>query len=193
VSERFVHQHLPYLLARASHALWRGFEPQLRAAGLNSLEWRVLATLSDGGPITVGRLALEVLAKQPTLTKSLDRLEAQGWVGRRADPADARRAQVVIKPAGQRKVRPLLEAARRHEAQRLRAMGLGDAAALREALKGLVRRFDASVPPEGAAAGLPGEPPTAPPSGEREEGHLPLRPAHDRADEQPLVHPGQRG
>ena len=62
MSERFVHRHLPYLLARASHALWRGFEPQVRAAGLNSLEWRVLATLSDSEPVTVGQLALEVLA-----------------------------------------------------------------------------------------------------------------------------------
>ena len=73
---RFVHAHLPYLLARTSHALWRGFEPTLREAGLNSLEWRVLATLSDSEPLPVGRLALEVLAKQPTVTKTLHRLQA---------------------------------------------------------------------------------------------------------------------
>jgi DNA-binding MarR family transcriptional regulator len=142
MSERFVHRHLPYLLARASHALWRGFEPQIRAAGLNSLEWRVLATLSDGPPLSVGELALEVLSKQPTLTKSLDRLAAQGWVERRVDPLDARRARVAILPAGRRKVQPLLVAAAHHEADRLRAMGLGDAARLRDTLQGLVRRFD---------------------------------------------------
>ena len=142
MTERFVHRHLPYLLARASHVLWRGFEPQVRAAGLNSLEWRVLATLSDGGALTVGELALEVLAKQPTLTKSLDRLQAQGWVERRADPLDARRAQVRLLPAGRRKVQPLLEAAARHEADRLRALGLADAAPLRAALQALLRRRD---------------------------------------------------
>ena len=65
MTERFVHRHLPYLLARASHAIWRGFEPRLRAAGLNSLEWRVLATLSDSPPLAVGELAREVLAQQP--------------------------------------------------------------------------------------------------------------------------------
>ena len=142
MSERFVHHHLPYLLARASHALWRGFEPQVRAAGLNSLEWRILATLSDGPPLTVGELALEVLAKQPTLTKSLDRLAVQGWVERRADPMDARRSQVAILPAGRRRVRPLLAAATRHEAERLRALGVADAAPLRDALQVLVRHFD---------------------------------------------------
>lgn len=141
--ERFVHRHLSYLLARASHALWRGFEPQLRAAELNSLEWRVLATLSDSGPVAVGALALEVLAKQPTLTKSIDRLSLQGWVERRVDAADGRRAQVMLTAAGRRKVAPLLAAAAAHEEERLQALGLADAASLREALQALVRKFDA--------------------------------------------------
>lgn len=149
MSERFVHRHLPYLLARASHALWRGFEPTVRAAGLNSLEWRVLATLSDAEPMPVGRLALEVLAKQPTLTKSLDRLAAQGWVRRESDPADARRARVALTPAGRRKAAPLLKAAVAHEDRRLSAFGLAGAAevrALRQALAEIVARFDESGP-----------------------------------------------
>ena len=136
--ERFVHRHLPYLLARASHALWRGFEAQVRAAGLNSLEWRVLATLSDSPPLTVGQLALEVLAKQPTLTKSLDRMAAQGWVERRADAGDARRALVALTAAGRRKAAPLLAAADKHQQQRLQALGLPATTQLRETLRALV-------------------------------------------------------
>lgn len=142
MSERFVHRHLPYLLARASHALWRGFEPQVRAAGLNSLEWRVLATLSDSEPLPVGQLALEVLAKQPTLTKSLDRLAAQGWVARHADADDARRARVALTPAGRRKAAPLLAAADAHQRQRLQALGLEAPDRLREALLALVSHVD---------------------------------------------------
>ena len=139
---RFVHQHLPYLLARASHALWQGFEPQLRDAGLNSLEWRVLATLSDSPPIGVGPLALEVLAKQPTVTKTIDRLAAQGWVQRQADPADARGTHVCLTPAGRRHVAPLLRAARAHEARRLAELGVDDLAMLRRWLRELVDHFD---------------------------------------------------
>ena len=141
-AQRFVHRHLPYLLARASHALWRGFEPRLREAGLNSLEWRVLATLSDSAPQTVGELATEVLAKQPTLTKSIDRMQAQGWVRRRADAADARRARVELTAAGRRKVAPLLQAAAAHERQRLAQLGVEHDAPLRAALQTLVARFD---------------------------------------------------
>lgn len=139
---RFVHRHLPYLLARASQALWRGFEPQVRAAGLNSLEWRVLATLADSPPLPVGRLALEVLAQQPTLTKSLARLEAQGWVGREVDDADARRAPVVLTEAGRHKVEPLLRAAEAHQLERLRRLGVASPDALQEALLALVRHVD---------------------------------------------------
>jgi DNA-binding MarR family transcriptional regulator len=142
MSERFVHQHLPYLLARASHALWRGFEPRLRAAGLNSLEWRVLATLSDSPPLPVGQLALEVLAQQPTVTKTLDRLVGQGWVQRQADAADARRARVSLTPAGQAHVAPLLAEAQAHEAQRLRALGASDLERMRASLRALVQHFD---------------------------------------------------
>lgn len=140
--ERFVHRHLPYLLARASHALWRGFEPHVQAAGLNSLEWRVLATLSDSPPLTVGQLALEVLAKQPTLTKSLDRMAAQGWVERRADAGDARRALVALTAAGRRKAAPLLAAADLHQQQRLQALGLQATGHLRETLQALVASDD---------------------------------------------------
>ncbi len=142
MTERFVHRHLPYLLARASHALWQGFEPQVKAAGLTSLEWRVLATLSDSAPLTVGELAMEVLAKQPTLTKSLDRLSTQGWVRRRADAGDARRARVALTAAGRRKVAPLIVAAESHQRLRLQALRVESDAALRDALAPLVRQLD---------------------------------------------------
>jgi DNA-binding MarR family transcriptional regulator len=144
--QRFVHRHLPYLLARASHALWQGFEPQVRAAGLNSLEWRVLATLSDSEPLTVGALALEVLAKQPTLTKALDRLAAQGWLRRVPDADDARRARVALTPAGRRMVAPLLRAADLHQQERLHALGVSPAG-LHEALTTLLQRADGDDTP----------------------------------------------
>lgn len=134
--------HLPYLLARTSHALWRGFEPALREAGLNSLEWRVLATLSDSEPLPVGRLALEVLAKQPTVTKTLDRLQAQGWIERSADAADARRARVALTPRGRRHIAPLLRAAAAHEAKRLHELGLHEHEPLRALLRGLLAAAD---------------------------------------------------
>lgn len=140
MTQRFVHRHLPYLLARASHVLWRGFEPQVRAAGLSSLEWRVLATLSDAPPLSVGHLAAEVLAQQPTLTKLLDRMAAQGWVERSSDPDDARRSRVALSAAGQAKVAPLLAAADDYQAGQLQALGVGSLEGLPEALNLILQK-----------------------------------------------------
>ncbi len=88
-ADRFIDGYLSYLLARASHTVYREFHAQVQAAGLGSLEWRLLATLSDGDGLTIGELAREILAQQPTLTKLVQRMEKAGWVRRGADPADA--------------------------------------------------------------------------------------------------------
>ena len=96
---RFVHGYLGYLLGQANHALYKDFDLHVRAAGLSSVEWRVLATLHDSEPLTVSQLAHEVLSKQPTITKLVQRMGEQGWVQLLADPADQRRTLVSVTPA----------------------------------------------------------------------------------------------
>lgn len=134
---RFVDQYLGYLLGQANHALYKDFDAQVRAAGLSGIEWRVLATLHDSDPLTVSQLAHEVLSKQPTVTKLVQRMAEQGWLVLMADPSDQRRTLVGTTAAGRRKVRPLVEAARAHEARILRALGATEKAALRKLLEKL--------------------------------------------------------
>lgn len=136
---RFVHEYLGYLLGQANHALCREFDAHVRAAGLSPVEWRVLATLHDGQALTVSRLAHEVLAKQPTVTKLAQRMEEQGWLARQADPADQRRTLVAATAAGKRLVRPLLRRARARESEMLRALGASEQAALKKLLAKLAR------------------------------------------------------
>jgi len=128
------------LLGRANHALYKDFGQQLRAAGLSVPEWRVLATLHDSEPLTVSQLAQEVLSKQPTVTKLVQRMADQGWVELLADPADQRRTLVGASPAGRKLVRPLLDKARSHEAQMLRALAAPEQAALKKLLAKLAAR-----------------------------------------------------
>ena len=137
---RFVHDYLGYLLGQANHALYRDFDAHVRAAGLSSIEWRVLATLHDGGPLTVSRLADEVLAKQPTVTKLVQRMGEQGWVALHADPADHRRTLVQATAAGKRLVQPLVEQARAHETTMLSALAAPEQAALKKLLLKLAVR-----------------------------------------------------
>ena len=133
--DRFVDSYLGYLLGQANHALYKDFDAQVRARGLSSIDCRVLATLHDGDPLTVSQLAQEVLSKQPTVTKLVQRMADQGWVALHADASDQRRTLVKVTPAGRRLVKPLVEAAREHEARILRSLGATEKAALRKLLE----------------------------------------------------------
>jgi len=137
---RFVDEYLGYLLGQANHALYKDFDVHVRAAGLTSIEWRVLATLHDSEPLTISQLAHEVLSKQPTVTKLVQRMSEQGWVMLKADPVDQRRTMVVATIAGKRLVRPLVEKAREHEAAMLRTLVPSEKAALKKLLAKLARR-----------------------------------------------------
>ena len=131
---RFVDDYLGYLLGQANHALYKDFDAHVRAAGLSSIEWRVLATLHDSEPLTISQLAREVLSKQPTVTKLVQRMAEQGWVTLQADASDQRRTLVAATAAGKRLVKPLVHQARRHEARILSTLGAAEKAALRTLL-----------------------------------------------------------
>lgn len=134
MTSRFVDGYLGYLLGQANHAIYRNFDEQVRAAGLSSIEWRVLATLHDSEPLPISQLAQEVLSKQPTVTKLVQRMCEQGWLRLQADPADQRRTLVATTAAGRRLVLPLVEKARLHEAKVLRSLPAADKAALKRLL-----------------------------------------------------------
>ena len=140
---RFIDGYLSYLLARASHTVYRAFHAQVQQAGLSSLEWHLLATLSDGDGLTIGELAREILAKQPTLTKLVQRMEKAGWVRRGEDPADARRTLVFETPQGKATVSALLAQAKVHEDSLLEGFSERDVVALKKILQTLISRGDA--------------------------------------------------
>jgi flavin reductase (DIM6/NTAB) family NADH-FMN oxidoreductase RutF/DNA-binding MarR family transcriptional regulator len=105
----FYEEYLPFLLARAGHHVAGGFNRQLQRRGLGLLSWRVLAALSSRDDWTIGELSAASLAKQPTISKLIDRLVRQGIVGRRIDPADARRVLVSLTPRGHADIAPVLQ------------------------------------------------------------------------------------
>ena len=137
---RFVDDYLSYLLGRASHAVYREFHHQVKAAGLSSLEWRVLATLANGHRYSIGDLAHDVLAKQPTLTKLIQRMEQNGWVESGADASDARRTLVYETAKGRAVVMRLIRAAKAHEKQVLTGFSANEVATLKKILNALVTR-----------------------------------------------------
>jgi DNA-binding MarR family transcriptional regulator len=136
---RFVDGYLPYLLARASHLISGEFHATLEEKRIPVMHWRVLCSLLEA-PMSVSELADIVIAKQPTMSKLLARMEKQGLIVRESDPVDGRGVVVSIAPAGERLAQPLVRLAKRHEASVLEPLGAQDAGALVAILARLIRQ-----------------------------------------------------
>ncbi|OGB42181.1 MAG: hypothetical protein A2W72_16380 [Burkholderiales bacterium RIFCSPLOWO2_12_67_14] len=136
-----------YLLGQASHAVYRDFENAIAAQGLTHIAWRVLAVLHDAalapgaaglqGSLPLGQLAHDVLAKQPTVTKLVQRMAEDGLVELLADPADQRRTLVATTANGRRIAAALIEQARQQETTLLSRWSPGEAEALKRHLQRL--------------------------------------------------------
>lgn len=142
---RFVGSYLGYLLGQASHAVYRDFENAIAAQGLTHIAWRVLAVLHDAalshpenqGAIAVGQLAHDVLAKQPTVTKLVQRMAEDGLLELLADPADQRRTLVAATAEGRRIAAALIEQARAQESHLLSRWSAHEAETLKRHLQKL--------------------------------------------------------
>ncbi len=136
--DRFVENYLPALLAQASQLISGEFHRIARAKGFSVAEWRVLASLAGGPPISISQLAQVSVTKQPTVTRLIDRMEERGHVRRLAHESDRRITLVAITAAGTRQVSGLIKLAREHERRVLEPFGLQRAADLKKTLKEMI-------------------------------------------------------
>lgn len=139
-SERFVHRYLASVLAQASHRISAEFHVEVRKAGLTVTEWRVLGSLVEGEGETVGDLAELAVTKQPTLSKVLPRLEAQGYISMQTSRADRRQTLVTITPKGSRLIGGLCERAMAHQRRVLAKLDADHADRLVDMLRAIIAR-----------------------------------------------------
>ena len=84
----------------------------LREFGLRVPEWRALAALYARRMCTMSELADLATIDRTTLTRTIDRMQAAGWLSRRADSDDMRVTRLELTAAGRRlfdKVWPAVE------------------------------------------------------------------------------------
>jgi 4-hydroxyphenylacetate 3-hydroxylase, reductase component len=136
----FYEDYLPYLLARAADDSTGFFHSKLKQFGLNMLSWRVLACLSDGMAWTVNDLRRVSLAKQPTVSKLLDRLEAQRFIKRNTDVTDARKVMVTLTKLGAQKITPVILEARHYNDSLAGQFKDGELERLKGMLRGLIEQ-----------------------------------------------------
>ncbi|CAN5264668.1 MarR family transcriptional regulator [soil metagenome] len=135
---RFVDDFLSSLLMRAGHAISEDFLKEIEKQKLAVTEWRVLATLSDGDGLTIGQLSDMVIAKQPTVTKIIDRMSDAGLVERHTGQVDKRQTTIYTTEKGKELVKDLLRRARLSEASALRGISDGEVEVLKTTLRRMI-------------------------------------------------------
>ena len=110
----------------------------VQANGLSVLGWRVLATLADSGPVTIGELAQKSVSKQPTVRRLLDRMERQGYVECLSTPGDQRLTFVRMTRAGDEMIAALIRQAYVHETALLEPLGARRSQELKDVLCELI-------------------------------------------------------
>jgi|SRR5580658_2883620 MarR family transcriptional regulator for hemolysin len=94
-----------YLLKDLGQLYTRRFEERAEALQLTLLQCKTLAKLSKSEGISQARLAELAESDPMSVVRTLDYMEAEGWVERRADPNDRRARCLYIKD----KARPILD------------------------------------------------------------------------------------
>lgn len=135
---RFVDSYLAFLLAQASSRISREFHREVEAVGLSVTEWRVLASLEGSDGESIGVLSQLTLTKQPTLSKVVQRMEADGIVDRTRVRTDRRQTVVRITPKGHRLMDALRGRAIEHQNKVLEPFGRENAEMLIAMLKALL-------------------------------------------------------
>jgi MarR family transcriptional regulator for hemolysin len=100
IGEIGLNQFAPYLLNRLS-ARWNlQVQEALKDFNLTTTKMRVLATLCVSSGLTINELATYAVTEQSTMSRTLDALEEQGLIRRRARPDDMRVREIHITEEG---------------------------------------------------------------------------------------------
>lgn len=97
-------QSVGFLLVDVARLMRRDFDRRVRSTNLTQAQWRAIGHLARGEGIKQTVLADRLDVKPITLGRLVDRMEAAGWVLRRADPGDRRASLLYLTP----KVQPIL-------------------------------------------------------------------------------------
>jgi DNA-binding MarR family transcriptional regulator len=90
-----------YWLARAGGRYRARMEDLLRTTGLDMPRWRVLMTLHQDRVASVSEIASHAIEKLPTMTRIIQRMEADGLVRRQPRAGRERVMEVVLTSQGE--------------------------------------------------------------------------------------------
>jgi MarR family transcriptional regulator for hemolysin len=83
-------RHIGFLVSDVARLMRTAFDRRVRRLGLTRSQWLVINRLHRRPGATQSELAEMLEVEKPTAGRMVDRMEAKGWVERRADGADRR-------------------------------------------------------------------------------------------------------
>lgn len=92
------------VLTQAARSLRTTLSHNLAEAGLYAGQDGVILQLDTEPGLTPGQLAQRLGVKAPTMTRTIGRMEAQGFLERRSDGSDARLTKIYLSETGRQSV-----------------------------------------------------------------------------------------
>jgi DNA-binding MarR family transcriptional regulator len=128
---------------RLARLLRRSLEAELASLGLTAPQAAVLLAVADGPPpVSPAAVADRLGMDRPTLSGVVGRLERDGWLGARANPADGRSRLLRLTPRSERALPDVRSAAGRTSAAALRGLRPGDATRLLGLIDAVARSLE---------------------------------------------------
>lgn len=95
-----IEESLGYLINRAARAFANRLATELRPFDVGIGQWAVLLHLWGNDGMTQAQLARRVAIEQPTMVRTIDRMERDGLVARTPDPNDKRATRITLTERG---------------------------------------------------------------------------------------------
>ena len=148
-----------YLLVDVSRLYLRRFAQRAAVLGMTLAQSKALGYLKRNEGITQARLAELCDVEPMALVRILDRMEADNWIERRADPSDRRAKRLYLRPAAHPVLAQLTKIGVRLRAEAIGGVPARDGTAFLRVLEHLYENLSE---PEGAPPAAPTPRPAAP-------------------------------
>jgi len=135
-------------LTQAARSMRTVLTRNLAASGLYAGQDGVIVALAEEDGLPAGTLAHKLGVKAPTMTRTIGRMEAQGFVERRADSEDARLTKVYLTETGRSTVTQIAESAALCDERATRGFSEKDVRSLVRLLKQIDGNLQAGEPLE---------------------------------------------
>ncbi|MER2536540.1 MAG: MarR family transcriptional regulator [Rhizobiaceae bacterium] len=124
---------------------------RLLAHGFYAGQDQIMVSLDAEDGQTPGQLAMRIGVRPPTITKTINRLQAQGFLEKKASETDARQAHVFLTEAGREAIRAIQKSLRKTEKQALKGLDKKEQKTLAKLLSRIEANLSGAVVEDGAA------------------------------------------